>query len=48
MAISPGKQEHVLGNVFAEFLPGAEAFYAMSERLFVDGPKPLRVSKETD
>jgi hypothetical protein len=48
MAIAPGKQQHVLGNVFAEFLPGADAFYAMSERLFIDGPKRLHVAKETD
>ena len=46
MAIAPGKQQHVLGNVFAEFLPGAEAFYAMSERLFIDGPIPLKVTGE--
>jgi hypothetical protein len=44
MAISPGKQQHVLGNVFAEFLPGSEAFYAMSERLFTEGAKPLKVA----
>jgi len=48
MAIAPGKQEHVPGNVFAGFLPGAEAFYAMSARLFSHGPMPLRVTRETD
>ena len=32
MAVAPGKQQRVLGNVFAEFLPGAETFYAMSAR----------------
>jgi hypothetical protein len=47
MAISPGKQEPVLGNVFATLLPGSEAFYAMSERLFIDGPKRLKVTGET-
>ncbi len=46
MAIAPGKQEHVLGNVFAELMPGADAFYAMSERLFTEGAKPLKVTGE--
>ena len=46
MAIAPGKQQHVLGNVLAGFLPGAEAFYAMSERLFTEGAKRLTVTGE--
>ncbi len=46
MAIAPGKQEAVLGNVFATLLPGSEAFYAMSERLFAEGPRPLKVTGE--
>ncbi len=46
MAIAPGKQQHVLGSVFAGFLPGAEAFYAMSERLFIEGAKHLKVTGE--
>jgi len=48
MAIAPGKQEHVLGNVFATLMPGSEAFYAMSERLFTEGSKALKVTGEVD
>ena len=46
MAIAPGKQEHEIGNVFATLMPGSEAFYAKSERLFTHGPLPLRVTGE--
>lgn len=45
-AVAPGKQESIVGNVFAEILPGSEAFYAMSERLFTEGAKPVKVTGE--
>lgn len=44
MAIAPGKQEPVLGNVFATMMPSAEAFYAMSDLSFREGPRPLKVT----
>lgn len=47
MAIAPGKMQNVPANVFAEFLPGAEAFYAMSGRIFTEGRKQLTVTKES-
>lgn len=47
-ALAPGKQQPIVGNVFAEMLPGAEPFYAMTARLFTHGPMRVRITKETD
>ena len=48
LATSPGKLHAPLANVFAEFLPGADDFYAMSARIFTEGRKPLRVTRDSD
>jgi hypothetical protein len=48
LATAPGKLHSPLANVFAEFLPGAEEFYAMSARIFTEGRKPIRVTRATD
>ncbi len=45
---APGKMTPVIPNVFAEFLPGSEAFFALCRLMRREGSKPLTVSGVSD
>lgn len=45
-AVASGKREPIAGNVFAELVSGTKTFCAMSERLFIEGAKPVKVTGE--
>ena len=45
---APGHMGPVYPNIFGEFLPGSEAFFATSRAIAREGPKRLTVTGEAD
>ena len=45
---APGKMTPVIPNVFAEFLPGFEAFFSVCRKMRREGAKPLTITGATE
>jgi len=45
---APGKMTPVIPNIFAEFLPGCEEFFAVCRRMRREGTRPLTITGATN